>query len=134
MTISCRARQCPRGANVSAAKAQSEAIGSAARSFFLLIALLLGACAAPHDTAHRVIISTREQRLALIENDHLVATYPVSTSKFGLGDWRGSYRTPLGKLVVADKIGNGAPLGAVFKDRRRTGEVVGIDAPGRDPI
>ena len=96
--------------------------------------LFLGSCAAPQDTAHRVIVSTREQRLALVENGHLVATYPVSTSKFGIGDWRGSYRTPLGKLAVAEKIGNGAPLGAVFKDRRRTGEVVGVNAPGRDPI
>ena len=103
-------------------------------NFLAGIALLLGSCAAPHDTAHRVIVSAREQRLALVEDGHLVATYPVSTSKFGLGDWRGSYRTPLGKLQVAEKIGNGAPLGAVFKDRRRTGEIVGVNAPGRDPI
>ena len=98
------------------------------------VALWLGSCAAPVDTAHRVIVSAREQRLALIENGHLVATYPISTSKFGLGDSRGSYRTPLGRLTVAEKIGNGAPLGSVFKDRHRTGEVVGINAPGRDPI
>ncbi len=100
----------------------------------LFLAIILGSCAAPQDTAHRVIVSAREQRLALIENGHLVATYPVSTSKFGLGDWRGSYRTPLGKMMVAEKIGNDAPLGSVFKDRRRTGEVVGVNARGRDPI
>ena len=28
----------------------------------------------------------------------------------------------------------GAPVGAVFKDRRRTGEIIPPDAPGRDPI
>ncbi len=32
------------------------------------------------------------------------------------------------------KIGDGAPSGAVFKDRRQTGEIVPPDAPGRDPI
>jgi len=100
----------------------------------VVIAVLLGSCAAPQDTAHRVIISAREQRLALIEKGHLVATYPISTSKFGLGDSLGSYRTPLGKLVVAEMIGNGAPIGSVFKDRHRTGEIVGVNAPGRDPI
>ena len=102
----------------------------------LALALLsfLSSCAAPHDTAHRVIVSTHDQRLALVEKGHLVATYPVSTSKFGIGDWRGSYRTPLGSLTVAEMIGNGAPLGAVFKDRHRTGEIVGVNAPGRDPI
>ena len=101
---------------------------------FLALALFLVSCAAPRDEASRVVVSVRDQKLALVENGNLVATYPISTSKFGMGDWRGSYRTPLGKLEIADKIGDGAPLGAVFKDRRRTGEVVGVNAPGRDPI
>jgi lipoprotein-anchoring transpeptidase ErfK/SrfK len=97
------------------------------------VGVFLASCAAP-DTQHRVVISTREQKLALLEKGKLVAMYPISTSKFGLGDFRGSYRTPLGELEVADKIGDGAPLGTVFKDRRRTGEVIPVDAPGRDPI
>ena len=94
----------------------------------------LTSCATPHDTAHRVIISVPEQRMAVLEQGKPTATYPVSTSKFGLGDYRGSWGTPLGKLEVASKIGDGAPLGAVFKDRRFTGEVIPVDAPGRDPI
>src|SRR4029450_7873334 len=32
------------------------------------------------------------------------------------------------------KIGDNAPLGAVFKDRIRTGEILAPNAPGRDPI
>src|SRR5207302_9885297 len=60
--------------------------------------------------------------------------YPVSTSKFGVGDFPGSSGTPLGQLEIAKKIGAGAPSGAVFKDRRMTGEIVPPDAPGRDPI
>ena len=32
------------------------------------------------------------------------------------------------------KIGDGAPLGAVFKNRQFTGEILATDAPGRDPI
>ena len=63
-----------------------------------------------------------------------LATYDVSTSKFGVGDRRGSYRTPLGKLEVAKKIGAGAPVGMKFKSRHATGEIVPADAPGRDPI
>ena len=95
--------------------------------------LLLASCVAP-DRQHQVIISAREQRLALLEQGKLVATYPVSTSKFCLGDRPGSYGTPLGRLQVAQKIGEGAPLGTVFRDRRRTGEIVAINSPGRDPI
>ena len=73
-------------------------------------------------------------KVGLLDQGNLMAIYPVSTSKFGLGDFRGSNRTPLGELQVADKIGDGAAPGTVFKDRRRTGEIIAVDAPGRDPI
>src|SRR6266516_953456 len=99
----------------------------------LLLALFLASCAGP-DTRHQIVISAREQKLALLDRGNLMAIYPVSTSKFGLGDWRGSRYTPLGQLQIAEKIGDNAPPGAVFKDRRRTGEIVLPDSPGRDPI
>ena len=72
--------------------------------------------------------------MSVYRNGAFIASYPVSTSKFGVGDQRGSYRTPLGKMEVAKKIGDGAPLGMKFKSRRATGEIVPVDAPGRDPI
>jgi lipoprotein-anchoring transpeptidase ErfK/SrfK len=103
------------------------------RSHVLLLALLIASCAAP-DTQHQIVISAREQKLAVLDRGNLMAIYPVSTSKFGLGDWPGSRYTPLGRLEIANKIGDNAPPGAVFKDRRRTGEIVLPDSPGRDPI
>jgi lipoprotein-anchoring transpeptidase ErfK/SrfK len=102
-------------------------------AFLITTAILIASCETP-DTQHHIVISTREQKMALLDQGKLVATYPVSTSKFGLGDSRGSNRTPLGELQIADKIGAGATPGTVFKDRRRTGEVIPVDAPGRDPI
>jgi len=99
----------------------------------ILIPIILGSCAAP-DTQHQIVISTRDQKLALLDRGTLLATYPVSTSKFGLGDTQGSRRTPLGRMEVASKIGDNAPSGAVFKDRHRTGEIVAPNSPGRDPI
>ena len=97
------------------------------------VALLVTSCVAP-DTRHHVVISVPQQRLALLDNGVLVSTYPVSTSKFAIGDWPGSRGTPLGELEIAEKIGGSAPSGAVFKDRKRTGEILEPDAPGRDPI
>lgn len=82
----------------------------------------------------RVIISVRDQKLMVIENGERVGVYPVSTSKFGLGDRWGSMATPLGWLQVAEKIGDHAPPGAVFHKRRFTGEILPPNAPGRDPI
>ena len=97
------------------------------------IATIVASCAAP-DTRHHIVISTREQKLALLDRGNLMGVYPVSTSKFGLGDWPGSSCTPLGELEIAKKIGDDAPPGAVFKDQHRTGEIVAPDSPGRDPI
>src|SRR6266403_4864168 len=118
---------------VGAPKTRDKMDSFATRCHVLLFALLLASCAAP-DTQHQIVVSTREQKLALVDRGNVLAIYPVSTSKFGLGDWRGSRFTPLGKLQVAQKIGDNAPPGTVFKDRRRTGEIVAPDSPGRDPI
>jgi hypothetical protein len=81
-----------------------------------------------------VIVSVREQKLMLLQNGAKLATYPVSTSKFGLGDSLGAMTTPTGILQVAQKIGDKAPEGAVFHNRRFTGEILQPNAPGRDPI
>jgi lipoprotein-anchoring transpeptidase ErfK/SrfK len=104
------------------------------RLFFLAaISILVSSCVAP-DTRHRIVVSIPEQKLALLDNGALIATYPISTSRFAIGDAPGSRGTPLGELEVAKKIGDSAPSGMVFKDRRATGEVLAPDAPGRDPI
>jgi len=81
-----------------------------------------------------VIISVRDQKLMLLQNGAKVATYPVSTSMFGLGDFLGHMTTPLGYFAVAQKIGDHAPIGAVFHNRRFTGEILAPNAPGRDPV
>ena len=93
----------------------------------------LPAAIAP-DNSDRVIISVRDQKLMLLQDGAKVATYPVSTSKFGLGDNWGRMTTPLGSLQVAQKIGDHAPAGAVFHNRRWTGEILSPNTPGRDPV
>ncbi|MGY8691017.1 MAG: L,D-transpeptidase family protein, partial [Verrucomicrobiales bacterium] len=79
-------------------------------------------------------VSVKDQKLAVYKKGKRIATYPVSTSKFGIGDHPGSNRTPIGDMEVARKIGGGQPQGMVFKGRRPTGEVLRPNAPGRDPI
>jgi lipoprotein-anchoring transpeptidase ErfK/SrfK len=90
--------------------------------------------AAPPTVTNEVIVSVKEQKLMLLQNGARVTTYPVSTSKFGLGDGFGRMTTPVGAMAVAQKIGDHAPMGAVFKTRRLTGEILKPNAPGRDPI
>lgn len=100
----------------------------------LLVITLCHCSSTKKDRDHVLRISVPEQKLALYKKGALIREYPVSTSQFGLGDRQGSNRTPLGKLEVAQKIGGGAPAGAVFKHRRWTGEIIQPNAPGRDPI
>jgi len=86
------------------------------------------------DPSTRLVISVSDQKLMLLQNGGKIATYPISTSMFGLGDYWGRMTTPLGYLAVAQKIGDHAPIGAVFHNRRFTGEILAPDAPGRDPV
>lgn len=99
---------------------------------FLLPALFAGCTQL--DNRHVMHISVADQKMLVTDQGQPVATFPISTSKFGLSSTPNSYGTPLGKHRVVKKIGHGLPLGAVFKSRRFTGEVLSVDAPGRDPI
>jgi hypothetical protein len=80
------------------------------------------------------VVSATDQKMVVLTEGSKVKEYPVSTSKFGVGDAKGSYQTPLGKMKVARKIGGDVPAGTVFKSRQPTGEVLPVNAPGRDPI
>src|SRR5436190_22714525 len=84
--------------------------GSAIRHY-LLLSLFLASCASP-DTQHHIVIRTRDQTLAVFDRGTLLATSPVSTSKFGFRDYLRSSRTPLGQLEAAKKIGDNAPRSA----------------------
>lgn len=64
-------------------------------------------------------ISVREQQLTLKLGQKKLGTYPVSTSRFGLGTEQGSMKTPTGRFRIAEKIGDGMPLDTAFKSRRR---------------
>ncbi len=88
----------------------------------------------PLDTSSQLVISVKDQKLMLVQNGAKVATYPVSTSMFGLGDSWGRMTTPTGYLAVEKKIGDNAPSGAVFHNRRLTGEILQPNAPDRDPV
>jgi L,D-transpeptidase YbiS len=68
-------------------------------------------------------VSLAAQTLTLERDGQVLETYSVSTSKHGAGEVRGSYQTPRGRHVVRAKIGAGAPLNAVFRGRRPTGEI-----------
>jgi L,D-transpeptidase YbiS len=68
--------------------------------------------------AAKIKISVRKQQLTLRAGRKKVAEYPISTSRFGLGSKAGSFKTPTGRFRITEKIGDGMPIGTVFKSRR----------------
>ena len=100
----------------------------------LLLAIAVAIVCSQCANKKRLVVNVASQRMVLTDDGEFVKAYPVSTSKFGLGDEPGSKMTPLGTMRIADKIGGGSRPGTVFKSRRKTGEVLPPNAPGRDPI
>jgi lipoprotein-anchoring transpeptidase ErfK/SrfK len=66
----------------------------------------------------KIHISVSKQELSLKLGRKKLAAFPISTSRFGLGTREGSMKTPTGSFRIAEKIGDGMPVGTVFKSRR----------------
>lgn len=83
-------------------------------------------------------VSVADQELHLRLADGRSRRYGVSTAANGTGCRQGSFCTPTGAHRVRLKIGEGCPVGTVFRRRRPTGEVftpaLGAAHPGRDWI
>ncbi len=74
------------------------------------------------DPPQSILIDIKRQTLELHHDGHVIATYPVSSSQFGLGCEEGSFRTPTGRFRVCEKFGDTAPPWMIFKGRLPTGE------------
>ena len=84
----------------------------------------------------RILVDIAGQSLVLLQGGRQLAAYSVSTGLNGVGELNGSGCTPRGLHRVRLKIGDGCPIGTVFKARRPTGEVFDAElaaaCPGRD--
>ncbi|MDI9348158.1 MAG: L,D-transpeptidase [Methylacidiphilales bacterium] len=68
-------------------------------------------------------VSIEKQSLMLLEGIVVKKQYQISTSKFGIGNQQGSYKTPTGWHEIAECIGHHASLGEIFKSRISTGQL-----------
>jgi Uncharacterized protein conserved in bacteria len=81
----------------------------------------------PARRRREIVVDVAAQTLRVMDGPRVAAEFPVSTSRFGLGFEEGSFRTPTGRFVVREKIGEGAPPWTVFRARENTGQTT---APG----
>lgn len=88
--------------------------------------------------SRRILVDIASQTLTLLAGDRVLASYPVSTGRNGVGEQHGSGCTPRGVHRVRIRIGAGCPEGTVFRGRRPTGEIYGPELaaayPDRDWI
>ena len=78
------------------------------------------------------IVKISEQALYLYVNQQYVKKYPVSTSRYGVGQEEGSNKTPLGVHCVQEKIGDGVQLCEIFSSREPSGEIACIEHEAKD--
>lgn len=68
-----------------------------------------------------LVQSIEEQALMVCAKGRVINRYDASTSRFGFGTREQSFKTPPGIHRIREKIGSGAPMGRIFRDRRDGG-------------
>ena len=84
-----------------------------------ILTLLLFSVITYAESVH-IEVDISEQRLYLIENSLIKASYPISTSKYGEGSIENSFKTPLGKHSIKEMIGEEAKINTIFTSRINT--------------
>ena len=82
-----------------------------------------------------IVVDISEQRLFIIDNDLVKESFPVSTSKYGEGEEENSYKTPLGKHEIKEKVGEGAPINTIFVarlDTKKESEIITLPQDTED--
>jgi L,D-transpeptidase catalytic domain len=78
-------------------------------------------------------VNISKQLLSLFdEHQELIAEYPVSTSKYGIGNKNGSFQTPLGHHQICDMIGDNMPADEVYIGREAKGQLSDLRAQGSE--
>ena len=68
-------------------------------------------------SALKIRIQAKNQILQIMQANEVIQSFPVSTSRFGLGEAEGSFRTPTGRFRICEKIGGEHPPKTVFRGR-----------------
>lgn len=64
-----------------------------------------------------ILIDLKTQRLIFKKGEEKESVFLISSGAAGIGMEPGSNKTPVGRFRIARKIGDGAPVGTVFKGR-----------------
>lgn len=72
-------------------------------------------------TQNMIVVDTKKQVLAVLEQNKVIKTFTISTGKRGLGQQANTFKTPIGLHRINEKIGEGVPKYGIFHKRRYIG-------------
>ena len=82
----------------------------------------------PHRSINQLLfVAIKQQKIYLIRHGHMVTSYPISTSKYGVGNLIHSKKTPTGLHIIEHKIGKGVPSQGIIKGGVYTGEQIDLE-------
>lgn len=79
-----------------------------------------------------LVVSIPDQRLRVLRGGHCLRVFAISTAANGAGFEVNSFKTPTGRFRICEMIGDGMPVGTIFRSRLpvglwRDGEPAGED-------
>jgi lipoprotein-anchoring transpeptidase ErfK/SrfK len=78
-------------------------------------------------------VNIKQQMLHVIKNNQIIRSYLIGTGKKGLGEQKGSEKTPRGWHKIRAKIGANQAENTVFVGRRPTGEIYNAELRAQHP-
>ena len=95
-------------------------------SYYMALANIESISAEYRELEELIVVDIATQQLFFLKKGKIDEIYSVSTSVYGTGSKVNSFKTPLGRHKISEKIGEGLPEGAILKGRRWTGAIANI--------
>lgn len=76
-----------------------------------------------------IFISIKDQKLYVFYKKTVLKEFKISSSKYGIGNDKGSQKTPIGLHYIKKKIGGDVPLNGILNYQKFNGEVSIPDHP-----
>lgn len=73
-----------------------------------------------------IYVGVKRQRLYLISDTTVVMSFPISTSKYGIGSEKLSEKTPIGLHQIESMVGENTPINGIILGTSYTGKIATV--------
>ena len=86
----------------------------------------IGVSIAIHEFESFIYVGIKRQKLYVFKQQDIIACFPISSSKRGVGNTINSFKTPTGLHKINTKYGYDVPFGGIFEHRKFKGKIATI--------